>query len=831
VTLPGRRQAERAVVQHALARAYLTPQQVEQARRGLTPGAELLPALRPILSPEHLAELSAVYQRALTLPSPPASPPTVAPPASGAARRGDPAGQRIGPYAVERELGRGGMGVVYLVMHPELGVRRAMKLLLDTSPEHVERFLVEGQAVAKLEHEGIVPVHELGEHQGSPYLVMDFVEGEGLDARLKRDGPLQQREAAELIRQFAEAVAYAHRLGILHRDIKPANVLVGPDGQPRLTDFGLAKQLSDDRERLTRTGQLLGTPAFMPPEQAAGELDAIGFASDVYALGATLYALLTGRPPFDGATAMNVVHSVLNKAPRPPSALRPDLDHDLETVCLQCLHKEPEQRYPSAEALGSDLRRWLEGKPLRARRLTALGRLNLKLRQHTLAVSVVAAGAVLLALGGLGLREYRLGQERLVEARETLYKAAAEEAEAKTAAQLEQVEELRTLSELRRAWFQAELEEKRLSETDRGRAARYWEQAELSLRGRRRLGEEYMPADLEAAARSLSKLERLLAERDAALSIVPLLRARCGLRLRHAGLWYELTQHVPGRVVAERGTEISVSDCRTVLELLEEAERLGSTDPRLHLWRGMALRLLGEPQRALESALRAVELTPEPQEEKLLEGEGEEKAQAHRLVGLAQYCLGSYDQALEALEAAKLIKPQSQPLLRLQAWCYMARSPEVPPGPEGDRVAMELRLATECFADLLVWAPGPNKRTYYLLPRSECYRRLGRLDLARADLDAAVAERSAPPVRAWSLSSRGVFRLEQEQDPAGALDDLNAALTLDGHKADALVARARCLLQLNRREDALRDLRHPALGANPATLAEADALLRQLGAR
>lgn len=275
----------------------------------------------------------------------------------------------MGPYRLIRELGRGGMGVVFEAQHDQIDRPVALKVMLAAAcdAEGLARFQVEAQAVARLQHPNIVAIHAVGEHRGSPYIVMDFVDGQGLDERLKRQGPLEPRLAAELIQTLCAAVQHAHDRSILHRDLKPANVLLGADGRPWITDFGLAKDLSEERERLTRTGVFLGTPGYMPPEQANADMDQIGRCSDIYSLGATLYALLTGVPPFEGASVVNLIAAVLTQEATAPSKKRPELEPALDAIVLKCLAKAPNHRYLSAAALGEDLGRFVRGERVAAR--------------------------------------------------------------------------------------------------------------------------------------------------------------------------------------------------------------------------------------------------------------------------------------------------------------------------------------------------------------------------------------------------------------------------------------------------------------------------------
>jgi serine/threonine-protein kinase len=216
-----------------------------------------------------------------------------------------------------------------------------------------------------LDHPGIVPIFEVGEDAGRPFLVMAFVPGPSLAARLA-GGPVPARDAAGLVRDAARAVQHAHDQGVVHRDLKPANILIGPDGRPRVTDFGLAKRSGE--ETLTADGQVLGTPAYMPPEFAAGRADRAGPAADVYGLGGVLYALLTGRPPFTGDTPLHTLRRVAEDDPVPPRSVNPRVDYGLQAVCLKCLEKDPRHRYRSAAALAADLDRYLAGEPPRAER-------------------------------------------------------------------------------------------------------------------------------------------------------------------------------------------------------------------------------------------------------------------------------------------------------------------------------------------------------------------------------------------------------------------------------------------------------------------------------
>jgi len=274
----------------------------------------------------------------------------------------------FGEYELLSELGRGGMGIVYQARQPRLDRIVALKMLragAGANSAETVRFRQEAISAARLDHPHVVPVYEVGETQGRPYFSMQYVAGTTLAERLAA-GPIPAREAAMILLPICEAVHAAHMQGVLHRDLKPSNILIDQEGRPLVTDFGLAKRIEDDSS-LTHTGAILGTPTYMAPEQAAGSRGRIGPASDVYSLGAILYQMLTGRPPLQGATAMETVLLVLEQEPLPPRLLNPRADAALEMITLRCLQKPPDLRYMSAKALADDLRAFLHDEPVTAR--------------------------------------------------------------------------------------------------------------------------------------------------------------------------------------------------------------------------------------------------------------------------------------------------------------------------------------------------------------------------------------------------------------------------------------------------------------------------------
>jgi eukaryotic-like serine/threonine-protein kinase len=307
-------------------------------------------------------------------------------------------------YEILGELGRGGMGVVYRARHVLLNRPCVLKMILAgdfADALAVARFRVEAEAEARLHHPNIVQIYHIGEVAGRPFFELEYVEGGSLDRRL--DGtPWTPRRAAELVEALARGIAEAHRHEIVHRDLKPGNVLLASDGTPKITDFGLAKSLAGD-SGLTQTGAILGSPAYMAPEQAEGKTKEVGPLADVYALGAILYELLTGRPPLCGATMLETLELVRTAEPVPPSRLVPGLPRDVETIALKCLQKETGKRYDSAAALAEDLRRFLGGEPIVARRIGPIERAWRWCRRHPAPACLTAAVVLVATLGLAGV--------------------------------------------------------------------------------------------------------------------------------------------------------------------------------------------------------------------------------------------------------------------------------------------------------------------------------------------------------------------------------------------------------------------------------------------
>jgi serine/threonine-protein kinase len=313
---------------------------------------------------------------------------------------------RLADYEILRELGRGGMGVVYEARQKGLNRVVALKVILSgefASEADIRRFRSEAEAVGALDHPNIVPVYEVGEDRGRHYFSMKRIDGGSLaDHRDRlRDDP---RNVAQLVATIARAMDHAHQRGILHRDLKPSNILLAAEGRPHISDFGLAKRVDRGGDgEATRTGAVLGSPPFMAPEQVVGDKRAVTTATDVYGLGAILYTLLTGRPPFQGNSVVETIERVKDCAPEPPSGVNGLVDRDLETICLKCLEKDPSRRYASAEELAKDLERWLDNKPIHARPVGGIVRFVRWCRRNPVVALLTLAVVILLVGSTIGM--------------------------------------------------------------------------------------------------------------------------------------------------------------------------------------------------------------------------------------------------------------------------------------------------------------------------------------------------------------------------------------------------------------------------------------------
>jgi WD40 repeat protein len=388
----------------------------------------------------------------------------------------------VGGYEMLGVLGRGGMGVVYKAR--QLGLNRSVALKMIAAgrlagPDQLARFRAEAEAVARLQHPHIVQIYEIGAYEGVPYFSLEFVDGGSLDRKLA-GSPQPAQQAAEWLESLARAAHYAHEQGIVHRDLKPANVLLTAEGQLKITDFGLAKQLDSDNGR-TASGAIMGTPSYMAPEQATGRIRDIGPPTDVFALGAILYETLTGRPPFKGATVLDTLDQVLNQDPVPPSRLNPQAPPDLDTITLKCLEKSPERRYPTAAHLADDLHRFLNVEPILARPVGLRERLGKWARRRP---AVAALLALVLLIGGAGLAGilWQLGEtefaRRQADANATAYRTESEKAKVNEATATNEAN--KAVEALKNEKAALANEKRHLYVAHMNLVQRHWERAEMT---------------------------------------------------------------------------------------------------------------------------------------------------------------------------------------------------------------------------------------------------------------------------------------------------------------------------------------------------------------
>ncbi len=439
---------------------------------------ELLPALRQRLQALHAVDsgldsstvergaLAAEPAKAVTVLTAEAVPATVQAPPAGPSQAAAAKLPSIPGYEILNELGRGGMGVVYLARQLSLKRLVALKMLLagqQASPAQRLRFEAEMEAIARLQHPNLVQIFEVGEHEGRPFFAMEYVDGGSLADQIASRPPV--RKAAELLAVVSRAIHAAHQRGVIHRDLKPANILLTADGTPKISDFGLARRM-DVVNGPTPSKQVLGTPSYMSPEQALGRSRQAGPATDIYSLGAILYEVLTGRPPFQGDTSIQVLFQVASVEPVPPRRLQPGIAVELETICLKCLEKSPNRRYPSAAALADDLHRFLAAEPIQARPIAWWRRVAQWARRRPATAAALAVVAVgLLALLAISARfTQRLATElaRTEAARRDLDEALAQQVAQGLDRDLRQLEmvpqAVAALLAVRRDWQDQQLE-------------------------------------------------------------------------------------------------------------------------------------------------------------------------------------------------------------------------------------------------------------------------------------------------------------------------------------------------------------------------------------
>jgi eukaryotic-like serine/threonine-protein kinase len=750
-------------------------------------------------------------------------------------------------YEILSELGRGAMGVVYKAREIRLNREVALKMILagdHASPDTLVRFLAEAEVIARLSHPNIVQIYAIGDWEGRPFVELEYVAGGSLGSRL--DGtPWPPRSAAKLLESLARAAAEAHRLGIVHRDLKPANILMTEDGEPKISDFGLAKSLESD-SGLTRTESIMGSPNYMAPEQAEGRARDVGPSADVYALGASLYELLTGRPPFVASTILATLDLVRNADPVPPRKLQPQLDRDLETICLKCLEKSPLARYASADDLGDDLAAYLARAPIRARRAPPWEHVSkwVRRRPSTAALILVSTLAVLAGAGGLKWRREeiarvdaasRLNEEarkvqidrHVLLGRDAMRRGEWGTSRTQLTAALALIR-----SEARLIGMKGVVEslldrsgrkiaEERSRETAREKLVefqRFYDEAVFYQ-------SDYTGLDPEANVRACrASAEKALAvfgrgplqSESGSGSHDPVADARL-LEPREfekvIASCYELTLLLAQSVSQTLPGEDSAGQNRKTLAILESARRLGGITPAFHLRRATALDRSGDRSGAAAERKLADEVPPSDWSavDYFLAGEQAYRRQElkvavesfrHSLAIQPDRFWAQYFLAVCLLKEHRPAEAQSS-LIACQsrrpgfAWAYLLKG-----FAEGEM--HEFDLAEEDFRRANQLRLNDQERYVMLVNRGVMRIRRGHHQDAVADLSAAIALKPGQ-FEAYinlSMAFQGLERWDE------ALLTLGRAI--EGHPDEAVLYRARSQVYLlrSRTKEALEDLRH-----------------------
>jgi tetratricopeptide (TPR) repeat protein/predicted Ser/Thr protein kinase len=758
-----------------------------------------------------------VHQAVEEGPAPTRSAPD-GPPAPAAERTpvGPPGGAPDVPgYEVLSELGHGGMGVVYKARQVSLNRSVALKVLLAgprAGARGLSRFQSEAEVLARLQHPNIVQVYEVGEHEGRAFFAMEYVAGASLSAHIAGT-PRPAREAARLVADLARAMHFAHERGVVHRDLKPQNVLLTPDGTPKIGDFGLAKQLDSDGGQ-TRTGDVMGTPSYMAPEQAAGKGKLVGPATDVYALGAILYEMLTGRPPFRAGTDWETVLQVLHDDPAAPRVLNRTVPRDLETVCLKCLRKAPAERYASALALADDLRRFLDGKPVIARRVTPWERALKWAKRRPTAAALLALAAMTAVGLTVGLWQRAAAERRRQGEARAEARAGLERARAAFAGGDWQAAQSHLESVLARAAAERSLDDLRpaaegLLAEARGRqyeAETYREfvrhSDEALFHGLSSLSQEALLTGMDAAA------HRRAAEGTAREAL-----ALAGLAADGDGDWAP----DPRFRDPARRAEMTARCCALLLVLADAAARRPATEAERPAAYREALRLVGRAAR-VSPPTRALPLRRAHYLGRLGDTEGARRAEAEAratppagaldyfLTGDALYRGGDLKGALASFRAAVGLDPG-----HFWAQCCLA--------------ACHLRLrewgqAASALTVCLVQRPD---FVWARLLRGFAHRELGAFPAAEADFERARCALEDTPNDTSLyvlLVNRGVLRLRQGH-LTGAEDDLRQAAGLQPDNFVPPLNLARVYQRQGRAAEAARQLER-ARGLRPPPLVLAD---------
>jgi tetratricopeptide (TPR) repeat protein len=701
-------------------------------------------------------------------------------------------------YELLSELGRGGMGVVYKAVHTKLRRVVALKMVLagaHASSEQLARFATEAEAVAALQHANIVQIYEIGEQNGLPFFSLEFVDGQPLDKRLAGK-PHAAREAAKLLEPIARAMHFAHERGIVHRDLKPANVLLTGDGVPKITDFGLAKKLESDSSQ-TKSGALMGTPSYMAPEQARGQTNQAGPPADIHAMGAMLYEMLVGRPPYLGATPMETMMQVTHSEPVSPRKLMPSLSRDIETICLKCLQKEPAGRYPTSGELADDLKRFLAGEPIQARPVSAPERAWRWCRRNPRIAGLSAAVFLLLTTASVALGKLAVdaSQQRQV----------SEETRKLAGLRLEQATNAISTGDARRAMDLLRGRDARLGMArDLADVLQEWEtlqnQVEAYAEFKRLLAEAHFAAlsgdrnDQLDAREMLQDLLQLRAEiRDGtsrgAAGLPPLNAEQSRLFREYEFEAFLLAEFTEYNLFAESDdVEERTEALERAMSWLNEAEQILPDTRTLYVQRASVWGLLGKPEAGRADLERAKSAEPSSAVDHFWHGLAEfMRANGARADGQTAEATGYYRSAVAEYAAVLRLNPRD-------FWGYVQWA------------GCHLELGE--FADAVIGTTAaieidPDHAMAYV-NRAIAQLKLGKFEDAQADLEAALAIDSDC---AEAYYNRALAEIHLKGEEA-ALNDLNRAIESKGTFHDARLKRAEIFRDMKRNDDALADYAH-----------------------
>ena len=701
-------------------------------------------------------------------------------------------------YELLSELGRGGMGVVYKAVQTRLHRVVALKMVLagaHASADQLARFATEAEAVAALQHPNIVQIYEIGEQNGLPFFSLEFVDGKPLDKYLAGK-PQPPRVAAKMMEPISRAMFFAHEHGIVHRDLKPANVLLTREGAPKVTDFGLAKKLESDSSQ-TKSGTLMGTPSYMAPEQARGEVHLAGPAADIHSLGAMLYEMLVGRPPYLGATPLETMMQVIHSEPVPPRKLMPKLSRDIETICLKCLQKEPARRYASAGELADDLARFQNGEPILARPISKPERAWRWCRRNPRIAALSAAVFLLLATASVAMGKLAVDASREQQASEETRKLAEQ--------RLEQATQAISTGDHRRAADLLRGRDLRLSTSpDLADVRDEWQklQSQVELYGefKRLLADAHFSGlsgnrdDQLKARKTLQELLDLDREIHDHTG-----RAAAGLPPLNAEQQRLFTENQFEALLLAAFTEYNLygesadADERTeavkrAIAWLDEAEKILPDTRALYVQRASLWGMLGNQEAGKDDLERAAKIKPS-------------SAVDHFWHGLAEFMRGAGARAsgdtAKATEHYRRAIDQYSDVLRLNPhdlWGYTQWA------------ACHLELGD--FADVVIGNTAaididPDHATSYV-NRATAQLRIGKIDEALRDLAAALA---IDPHCGEAYFNRALVHSHRQQDDE-ALADLDRAIEAKPAFEDAWLNRAETHRRLKRNDEALRDFEH-----------------------